>query len=78
MHGMLSTMPRQRDTQKFMLALRDVSVGHHSRHTTLKVPPARLKPPTVGAGGLGARALVVFKDLFLRVIIQWCGSLASR
>lgn len=76
-HGMLSMMPRQRDTQKFTLALWDVSVGHHSRHTMLKVPglssPARLKPPTARTGGLGARALVVFKDLFLRVIIQWCG-----
>lgn len=60
-----------------MLALRDVSVGHHTRHTMLKVPgwssPARLKPPTAGVEGLGAGALVVFRDLFLRVIIHRCG-----
>lgn len=54
-------MPRQRDTQKFTLALRDVSVGHHSRHTMLKVPG--LSSPA-GAGGLGARALVVFKGYY--------------
>lgn len=67
-HGMLSMMPRQRDTQKFTLALWDVSVGHHSRHTMLKVPG--LSSPA-GAGGLGARALVVFKGYYPVVWRAW-------